>query len=177
MLPGAACSAVGPMPGGWASFIAEMLTAMGALAAAGIAYWQLKQIVNETKIQGDRERQWQTIAACQRYITDPVLLEAKRKIWLARGNGTKDRIEDVQSVKQDAIFIMNYLDSVAIGVRQGVYLKEVVKDNLRPVMVDAVARFIENGLGNFELNKEHFGNLIALVQDFRAERPDHRPVG
>jgi hypothetical protein len=164
------------VPAEWVSAIAEAITAVAALAAAAVAYWQLGEIASQTKIQGDRERQWQTIAACQRYLTDPVLIEAKRKILVARGYGTKSRVDDPQSITQEAIFILNYLDSITIGVRQGVYMKEIVKDNLQSVIVDAVSRFIENELGDFHIKKDHLGNLVALAQEFRVVIPDHRSV-
>jgi hypothetical protein len=56
------------------------MTAFAAVAAAAIAYWQLGEIAKQQRVQGDREKQWQTIAACQRYFNDPVLADAKRRI-------------------------------------------------------------------------------------------------
>jgi len=79
-------------------------------------------------------------------------------------------------VRQDAIFLVNFLDTIAIGVRQKVYMKDIVKDNLAIIMMDAVARFIEGGWGDFKINKDHLRDLVALVQELRDQRPIHTAV-
>ena len=70
----------GTMPDhGWFSAAAEGITALVAVFAAWIAYYQLGELVKERKIAGDREKQWRTIDACQGYINSEILELAKTR--------------------------------------------------------------------------------------------------
>jgi hypothetical protein len=159
-----------------ASLIAEWVTGIGTWALVAVAYWQLSEIAKQARIQGDREKQWNTIAACQRWTNDQILVEAKRRIWAARKNGTQESIEDPGSVRQDVIFIVNYLDTVGIGVRQGVYLEKIVKDHLVFIIEHAVTSFVENGWGDFKLSKAQLSGLMYLYERFKLPDTAHKAV-
>ncbi len=158
----------------WVSAIAGSITAVAAIAAVAVAYWQLGAIARQTRTEGNRERQWRTIAACQQYTIDPVLSEAKKKIFAAARAPDK-KIIDPKLVKPEALFILNYLDSIAIGVRQDAFIKQIVIDNLSGIMNQAVTRYIEGQEGDFGIHNDQLKDLIQLVQEFRSTLPGYRP--
>jgi hypothetical protein len=153
----------------WIAAVSGIVTALAAVAAVAIAYFQLGAILDERRLQDDRDQKWQTISVCQRYFTDPTLVIAKRKIFKARSKVGEGKISDQPSIRQCAIFIVNFLDSIAIGVRQGAYSKSIVKDNLGSVMVDAVIDLLDGGLGDFKIHPKKVKDLVALAAEFRQE--------
>jgi hypothetical protein len=160
----------------WLSAAAESITALVAVCAAWIAYYQLGELVKERKIARNRERQWRTIDACQGYINSEILERSKTRIWEARNKGQNERIPDARSVKRDATFILNYLDGIATGVKQEVYLKKIVRDNLDVIVKMAVHDFIENGIGDFNFDTNAFPELINLANEFKEKPPSHTAV-
>lgn len=145
------------------------VTAIASVAIALAAWIQLPLIRRQMRIEGDRQKQWATVAACARYITDPVLREAKRNIWQARDHGKKDVIEEPDQVRQDVYILLNYLDNIAIGVNQHIYDETFVRDYLRYVFEDAVSRFIKKRSGDFKVKEEHFSDLLDLYEKWFSE--------
>ena len=92
------------------SVVAACRTALSAVFAVCIAYYQLGELVNQRKIQSDRERQWHTIEACQGYVNSEILERSKTKIWEARSKEKVGKLADPLSVKREVIVILNYLD-------------------------------------------------------------------
>ena len=71
----------------WVTPFSAAATAVGTFALAGIAWYQLTELrkqltaqAAQLKVLGDREKQWRTIEACERYTYDPVLRDAKQAI-------------------------------------------------------------------------------------------------
>lgn len=85
-----------------------------------------------------------TLAACDRYDCDPVLDATCRRLAEARESG--DLAANPQKYRLDLYSILNYLESIAIGVRRGLYHHEVVKDYMRPIIVGCHEEYILSGL-------------------------------
>ena len=149
--------------------IAAMVTAIASVAIAGAAWKQLPLIAKRLKIDGERQKQWATVTACQRYVTDPILREAKREIWTARDNGKKITIDHPEAVRQDVYILLNYFDTIAIGINQGIYNENIVYDNLRYIIEDAVLKFVYKRSGDFQVKEEHFSDLITLYHKWFAQ--------
>jgi hypothetical protein len=79
-------------------------------------------------------------------------------------------------VRQDAIFLLNFLDTLAIGVHQKVYIDKIVEDNLGLIMVDAITKFVDNSLGDFGINRDRLVDLVTFVEEFRKKVPAYRAV-
>lgn len=161
--------------------IGGIATALATAALAVIAWSQLsalrKQLddqARQLKIVGDREKQWRTIEACERYSYDPVLRECKKRLWEARRNGALPRFPDVSVIRQDAILIVNYLDAIGTGVAQGVYLFEIVRDHLRVIVMETVERFVQNGQGEFGINKANITGLMTLHEKITASQTNYK---
>ncbi|MDE2134834.1 MAG: hypothetical protein KGJ49_09565 [Alphaproteobacteria bacterium] len=128
---------------------AEEITALGtlilAVATAGLVVvaWrqlpilngQLAMLANQieesrkaTQAADQRTREIETLHACRRDESEPVLVEAERRIWDASDGGKNYRTGKVN--QHDLIIVLNHMDGIAIGVIQGLYLEAMVKDHM-----------------------------------------------
>ncbi|HTK35773.1 MAG TPA: hypothetical protein VL358_10890 [Caulobacteraceae bacterium] len=153
----------------WVAAVAGVVTGVATIALAWIAYYQLSELRKQLEVQGARDKQWRTIEACENYTYDPVLRQAKDRIWEARDRGRAPLIHDTHAVRKDAIVILNYLDALGIGVRQGVYLEEIVFDHLEHIVRDLVRNILRGGWGQFNIPETELGGLMYLY-DRLAER-------
>ncbi|MBR1207093.1 MULTISPECIES: hypothetical protein [unclassified Bradyrhizobium] len=129
MLTSTAWTAIGAM----ANVIYSGLT----LFLVIFAYVQITSARSEARIN-------RTLAVCDRYDLDPQLDAFCRKIAAARDNG--DLEKNPRSYRLDMCSILNYLESMAIGVERGLYDKEVVRDYMEPILRGYVQEFIKSGL-------------------------------
>ncbi len=135
---------------------------------------QLSDQASQLQVLGEREKQWRTIEACERYTYDPVLRACKQRLWEARENGALSRFPDVKLIRQDAIIIVNYLDLLGTGVVQGVYLFDIIRDHLRVVVIETVERFVNNGQGDFAINKANITGLMKLYERILSHQTNYK---
>ena len=165
---------------GAAELVAAWITAL-ATGVLAIAAWiqlplisqQVKALAEQIRLSREaeqnaerRQREWETLKACQRYDFDPVLENATARIWGASRNGTNYRNDGVD--KRDLICVLNYLDGLATGIEQGLYIEELVKDHLDTVFDHAVVNFIHSGL----VDRKGLMKLCAVHERwFRPSQP------
>ena len=165
----------------WVTPVSAATTALGTFALAGIAWYQLTELrkqlsaqAAQLKVLGDREKQWRTIEACERYTYDPVLRDAKQAIWAARDQGRKQYIDDALSVRRDVVVLLNYLDAIGVGVQQGVYIEQIVRDHLHVLIVETVCRFVKDEWGEFDIDESKMNGLMHLYEKFSRSEVSHR---
>jgi hypothetical protein len=121
--------------------VAASLSGLGAVAAALIALFQLKKMADQLSLQGEaietqsaalvlrgqREKKWETVKACQRYTSDPNICRATKEIWRVSNNGTD--YTSIDDPPHSLFLFLNYLESLCIGMEQGIYDKSIVRDN------------------------------------------------
>jgi hypothetical protein len=107
------------------SFGWDAAQAMGTFLAAGIAWFQISSLKRQQK-------GWETLKACERYESDPILDTSLRNIKKMRDAGELASMATAISI--DIRTVLNYLDGIAIGVRQGFYDESIVRDHLEPIM-------------------------------------------
>ena len=107
------------------SFGWDAAQALGTFAAAGIAWVQISALKRQQK-------GWETLKACERYESDPILDTSLRNLKKTRDAGRF--LLDASVVSIDIRTVLNYLDGIAIGVRQGFYDKTIVRDHLEPII-------------------------------------------
>ncbi len=80
------------------------------------------------------------MVACQRYDFDPVIEAATARIWEASNKGIdyKTNVE-----RRDIVVLLNYLDGLAIGIDQGLYVEQIVKDHLASIFEHATVRLLD----------------------------------
>ena len=103
-----------------------------------------------------RTREWETLRACERYDFDPILDGAMERIWAASDEGKNYNNEGV--TKRDMICVLNYLDGLATGIQQNLYIDSIIKDHMSLVIDTHVRKFLVAGL----VEKEGFETLLAV---------------
>jgi hypothetical protein len=112
-----------------------------------------------------------TLIACEKYDVDPVLDAICRKLSAAKDSGDLD--SNPQTYRVDIYTVLNYLESVAIGARRGLYCRKVVRDHMEPIMVGYVEEYINTGLvsraaavgrGGKVVTGADYQHMIALVR-------------
>jgi hypothetical protein len=148
------------------SGLIDMVSAVASCATALFTGGLLYVATTQTRALRDENRKWETVRACNKYITDPVLYDCAGKVRQA-SQGSDYSLAAMRPVLQEIRAIINYFDSLAIGVAQGVYVDKIVEDNLSLVIEFAVDKFL---LPEFdgEMNFAGLAHLIALRNSWRA---------
>jgi hypothetical protein len=126
---------------------ASIITAVATVALAVFGIRQLSQLRDQLKlqakqiaIQGKRERKWRSIDVCDRLLTDPILHRTTQRIWEKTQCGTD--YSNCDKNDHDIIALLNYLESIAIGIYQKIYVAKIVHDNLSEEIYKGVRAFI-----------------------------------
>jgi len=147
-------------------------TAIGALAnviycclTAGLLFFAVYQV---TSARADAKIN-RTLAACDRYDTDPILDGVARRLADALDNG--DLAKNPKQYKVDIFSIFNYFESIAIGVSRGQYDKEIVHDQLAPIIISYVDDLIVSGLSSWAKvlagEDEYFDHVMKLYREWK----------
>jgi hypothetical protein len=97
-----------------------------------------KLIYEQREIQLEREIKWQTEHAYEKYKTK-TFNKITENIFLASNNGTDyTRIE----LSHDIICLINYLESIAVGIFQGIYNERMMFDFLKESVYKSVKVFL-----------------------------------
>jgi hypothetical protein len=118
----------------WGLSVAEWgaLTAIGTfgialatLILAAVAGYQISEARRESRTN-------RTMEIVGRYEECPVLERAIRRMARARDKG--DLASNVMAYRLDIVALLNYLETIAMGTKQGLYIKELVEDYMEPII-------------------------------------------
>jgi hypothetical protein len=104
--------------------------ATAALAAitfllVAVGTWQALAIRKESRLE-------RTLVACNRYEADVVVERCVRRLRSAR---TNERFAaDPKAYQHDVIMVLNYLDTIAIGVQQRLYDENLAYDHTSTIV-------------------------------------------
>jgi hypothetical protein len=112
-------------------FIATFALVVATIALAGIAWIQISAGQTQT-------RKWATLKICDRWDTDAFLREANETLKSAFSEANDGRIATRHA--KCLITIYNYFDSIAIGIDQGFYEKEIVIPHMGNIMRQGMRR-------------------------------------
>ena len=131
---------------------------------------QIEQASKADRAAEERKRVWQTVDRMQSYTTNPVFDAAAERVWVASNEGQDYKSPNVK--KRDIIVILNFLNGIATGVRQELYVKEIVHDNLREPIKAAVEDFIHSGI----VSEEGYESLLWLYDEWykQTQPPAYR---
>lgn len=126
----------------WSNFTPDQWTAIGTICLAittallyFTAMWQLFLIKKEAKKN-------RTLDICNRYDNDPVFDAATEALDRAKKSG--DLAANPKSYRKAVVTILNYLDSIAIGIEQGLYINSLAKDHLNEILQTHVAEYLND---------------------------------
>lgn len=118
----------------WTTFAASV-SALAALAGLGGVVFQMKA-------QRLESRKWATVKACRAIEENSNLVTAIDSLFEASEKGTHYSNDLLKSHLSEIITVLNYLDGVAIGICQGIYVEAIAKDNLGPMVKKAVEVYL-----------------------------------
>lgn len=148
------------LPIDWTALATVGLTA-STLMLALLAWLQLRSIRDEAL----RSR---TLAACDRYDTDPILDIALRRISGSKLSGRWPERE----LRLDVKTVLNYLDALAIGIEQGLYLDELARDHMAPIVKAHVKEYLSaEAVLLFGIDPENYQKLTRLCSRWREAPP------
>lgn len=147
----------------WVTAVATSVLAAAACVQLPLIARQLKALSEQVQLSRQesesaerRMREWETLKACQLYDFDPILEAATLRIYTASEGGKNDRNPEVQ--RRDIVVFLNYLDGLATGIQQKLYIEEVIHDHMHIVIEKAVTRFIHSGI----IPEEGYERLVAM---------------
>lgn len=136
-------------------------TAFGTVALAAVTLGLIFVGLNQIGTLREQNRRWHTLTVCKDFMASPVFIESLRRLRAAKESGElKDKPKEFRS---DAVTVLNYLDSVAIGVAQGLYVENLARDHLQAMVEAYVRDYLKDGVpANMGLNPQNFRYLLAL---------------
>lgn len=105
----------------------------------GILIQQNEIQIEERKITKEREIKWKTEATYDHYRTNEIFRSITKNIFNKSKNGS-----DYTDYKfdHDVVCLLNYFESIAVGVNQGIYNEDMMKDYLNESIYKSVKIFI-----------------------------------
>ena len=147
----------------WADWWAA-IQGLALIATAGIAWHQLGSLREDQK-------NWETLKACERYDTDPVLTRALETLRDVRNAGVLK--SDPRRYSLEMTTVLNYLEGILIGVEQGFYNAKIVRDHLEPVIKDHVKEFLGEPLRTALVDKDDDYIRLERMVGIWADKPTH----
>jgi hypothetical protein len=109
-----------------------------------------------------------TLTACDRYDLDPILDMSIREI--AAANRLVPPAADRKVLHTSAATICNYLDSIAVGIEQGLYIESLVKDHLQSIVVKHVDDYLKDSetAATVGLRRSDYDSLTRLATKWES---------
>ena len=132
--------------------IGGVSSGVATVALVIIGFRQLRAIRQQIQIANEQTKIWRSVDACDGFNRDPIVEEATKNIWTASGQG-QDYSKIGDSNERDVILLLNYLDRLAIAIDQGLYVEQIIKDYLQPIVLKAGDNFINNKSLNIDFTE------------------------
>lgn len=113
-----------------------------------------------------RHRRWETLRACERYDFDPVIESASKRLY----DNSDEGKDYARAEKRDMVVLLNYLDGLAIGIEQELYVEDLIHGHLGLIVTKCVERFLLSGL----VNSDGYESLLEL--NSRWKKGPTKPV-
>jgi hypothetical protein len=159
---------------------AAVVTALATVALAWLGIRKLYQLNKQLQDQRNSEKKWRTVDACEKYTANSIIHNASVKVWSESKNGTDYTTSYFYELQHEVVAIFDYLDSLAIGVEQGIYEEKIIKDNLEDIIKKAVKVFIKGESGEIEgrawsvnealLKESQYPFLVKLYKKWFPEK-------
>jgi hypothetical protein len=130
----------------WAQLIILVLYTGATFFLAFIGWKQLKKIEDATNARSKNEMKWATIRACERLDTDSTFDGFNQRIFSQSRLGKKGNLDytcnNMKSLDVDIKGLLNCFDALAIGVLEGVYNEDIIRDHYETTIQEAVKIFL-----------------------------------
>jgi hypothetical protein len=135
----------------------EMVAAFIAGGALLMGWYQITQIRKENRVE-------RTLAACSRYESDATVERCVKDLRVAHISGGMVNLTP-QEHQHQAVVVLNFLDTIAIGVEQGLYLDPLARDHMESIVRTWTDFLLEpkaaTALG---IERRDYGCLVKLAK-------------
>jgi hypothetical protein len=115
----------------------------------------------------------ETLEACERYESDPVI--HKILICLRDARDDKSLTENPRKFRAEISLLLNYLDGLAIGLFQGFYNKNIIRDHMESIIRDHVAEFLDSDFAKkAALDGNGFPSVVKLIREWDDSKPRYK---
>ena len=77
---------------------------------------------------------------------------------------------DAHHLRLEFLTVLNFLDAIAIGVKQKLYDKDLVKDHMQAIIARNIDDYLDSPAGRKAgCTQEFYGRLIALHKEWIAK--------
>lgn len=141
----------------------QLLSAWEAAATTALVFVAWGQI-RAAREEAKKER---TLAACNRYNSDLVLNRNVNALHRANISGTFDN--NPMAFRPKVTNVLNYFESIAIGINQGLYDKQLVCDHLKEILAAYCKEYLnQKTMSALNYKPEDFFHLIHLNDEWHA---------
>jgi hypothetical protein len=120
----------------WADLAATSSSIISFIAVF-VAFFGVRSIYKQTLMQIKdthlESKKWKTLEICAQYELNEKISDSAKSIFAVFSTGDPDG-KTCKTIARDAIVILNYLDGIAIGVGQGLYIEELAREHLRNIV-------------------------------------------
>ena len=162
-------------------FTAEQWIAIGTISLAFVtALLVLVGTVHISAIRHENKKA-QTLTACSNWDQNPNIYDALQKLWAAIESG--DLKTTPRKFRPQINVILNFLDAIAIGIEQNLYIENLAWDHLDAIVKRVVKRYIDPSsdapgglLERIDMDREDYLRLIELRDRWSRAHPRFRDV-
>jgi hypothetical protein len=103
---------------------------------------------------------WKTLSVCEKYDLDPTLT----KCCLTLAHAGRDEIrKHPENYQSELITVLNYLDGIAIGIEQNLYVESLVRDHLERILKTHVEKtLVGSNAADLKIDASGYDRLIRL---------------
>lgn len=144
----------------WMTAWATIATAVATFGLVGVAWYQLGAI-------SKNQKEWETLKACERYDSDPILDRVLCVLRDARNSGELFSAP-VSKYSLEYRTVLNYFEGLATGVEQGFYIETIVRDH----MSEIIQFHMSEGLEQLKLPRSphDFTKIESLLATWSADK-------
>src|SRR5271154_3111276 len=151
----------------WGAFtgIATAALTLATVGVAWVAWYQIGAAREESK-------KTRTLEVVSRYDNDPVMDRALRRMARGRDNGTL--LTNPRDYRLDIVAVLNYLETIAIGIKQQMYIADMVRDFMEPIVASHIDE-IRNSqmIQKIGLETDDFGHIFELAESWKPKAQTH----
>jgi len=167
--------------------VPDWISACAAVGIVLVAFFQLKGIRTQIKTAQEQVEQGnklagemreaakieRTLAVCSRYESDVVVERCARILQLAYDQGIYQK--NPARYKHETVMLLNFLDTLAIGVEQNLYVDELAKDHMGPIIRYYELRYLNaDTLKALDIPKLDYQCLFNLANRWAATGTTYR---
>jgi hypothetical protein len=129
---------------------------------------QREENKKQIEAQRDENKKWKTLDICAQYEFSQTVSAAAANVKTAY-QASKPDAEKCKGIAYDANIILNYLDGIAIGVKQGLYIEWLARDHLEQIVKFYVDKVLQD-CERLHLNVDDFHFITEMATKWKENK-------